>query len=155
MKILVMSDSHGRIGRLKDIISDNKDARSIIFLGDGEREFDLAATEMNLREHAQVVQVCGNCDRMSQEEVTVVREIEGVKFYITHGYEQNVKYGLEKLYYAACEAGCKVALFGHTHRQHLSEEDDIAFFNPGSVENGEYGIIKIEGKEIAFEHKSI
>lgn len=150
MKLLVLSDSHGRTGKLKNIIDENSDADMIIYLGDGERDFEAAVSNTNT-EH---IQVCGNCDRMSMEQVTIIREFAGVKFYITHGFEQGVKYGLGKIETLCSYSGCSVALFGHTHRQHLSENCGVTLFNPGAVANGEYGVITLAAGKAVFEHRS-
>ena len=85
----------------------------------------------------------------------MVRDIDGVSFYITHGFEQGVKFGLEKLSYCAEEAGCKSALFGHTHGMHLSKLGGITLFNPGSAANGNYGVITIDDGTLSFEHRSL
>lgn len=162
VKILVLSDSHGRSGKVKKMIAENPDLNGIIYLGDGERDLEIAlaangfarsAGEICEREGRSIFlyQVRGNCDRESNQAVTLIREIEGIHFYITHGYEQGVKFGLEKLSYYAEEAGCKVALFGHTHGMHLSELGGVTLFNPGSAANGNYGVIAIEDGKLSFE----
>ena len=158
MKLLIVSDSHGRVDRLKNIIEENKDANAIIFLGDGERDFEESTAACGLSPYATepetiLVQVCGNCDMFSSEPVTIVREFSGIKFYITHGFEQGVKYGLEKLATKASYSEARVALFGHTHLKHLSEKLGVTLFNPGTVAYGEYGIILINNGEMQFEHK--
>lgn len=144
MKILVISDSHGRTGKLKMILIRNQDIDMIIHLGDGENDLSPACQACNIDlSKIRVFQVCGNCDRESNDNITITPTIEGVKFYITHGFEQGVKYGLKKIATLASYNDCKIALFGHTHRQHKSEEMGIMLFNPGSVMNGEYGIINV------------
>lgn len=145
-KILVFSDSHGRKGKVKKILESHKDPDAVIFLGDGEADLEL----LNLSEDTALYQVRGNCDRVSRAAVTLVEEIAGVRFYITHGYEQGVKYGLGKFAALAKEEGCRAALFGHTHRVHLSEEDGVFLFNPGSAANGDYGMILIDGETLDF-----
>ena len=147
MKLLILSDSHGRSGKVKKIIAENGDADGVIYLGDGEKDL-----EGKLPETLPVYQVRGNCDRESKAAVTLVEEIGGVRFYITHGYEQGVKYGLDRLAYAAEEQNCKVALFGHTHGAHYSESAGVELFNPGSAANGSYGVITIEAGKAEFAH---
>ncbi len=167
-----MSDSHGRSGKVKKMIEANKDADGIIYLGDGEKDLEsanrtvagkrksgeLSPADYELAratEPAFLYQVRGNCDRDSKEVVTLIKEIEGVQFYITHGYEQGVKYGLEKLAAFAKEEGCQVALFGHTHGMHYSIIDGVELFNPGSAANGNYGVITIKSGKAKFEHKEL
>jgi len=156
MKLLVLSDSHGRSGRLSDIIGMHRDAAYIIFLGDGERDLDVALAENGIDPYdthgrTTVLQVCGNCDVFSQEPVTITEEIEDHRIMITHGFRENVKYGLSILASDAAARNCDIALFGHTHRQHLSESGGVTLFNPGSVRSGEYGIVIFEDGESRFE----
>jgi len=42
MRILVLSDSHGRAGNIYDVIEKHPEAEVIVFLGDGERDFENA-----------------------------------------------------------------------------------------------------------------
>lgn len=159
-KLLILSDSHGRSGKVKKMIAANKDADGIIYLGDGEKDLEAALAENEIHWYGEepetfVYQVRGNCDRQSNEAVTIISEIDGVRFYITHGFEQGVKYGLEKLANFAREKDCAVALFGHTHGAHLSELNGIRLFNPGCAANGGYGIILIDKGKVKFRHESI
>ncbi len=151
-KLLILSDSHGRSGKLKKMIEANPDANGIIYLGDGEKDFQQA---LSAADNPFVYQVRGNCDRESCEAVTLVEEIDGVRFYITHGYEQGVKYGLEKLAGYAGDNDCTAALFGHTHGAHLSQINGVHLFNPGSAAVGSYGIIQIEKGNVTFRHEMI
>lgn len=159
-KYLVFSDSHGRKNKVKKLLERHSDADGVIFLGDGEQDLSAALAESREPgdtepEGITVYRVRGNCDRGSDETVTLVEEIGGKKFYLTHGFEQGVKYGLSKLRAYAKAEGCSIALFGHTHRAHLSEEDGVILFNPGSLANGDYGIILLNGEEFHAVHLKI
>ena len=136
---------------MKKILEAQKDADGIIFLGDGEK--DLAA--LPPENAACLYQVRGNCDRESSEAAVLIKEIAGVRFCITHGNEQGVKYGLAKLAAFAKEKGCNAALFGHTHRAHLSKEDGVFLFNPGSAADGNYGVILKDGENLDFVHLTV
>ena len=39
MRIVVMSDSHGRVDRVKQVIEQQSEAELFIFLGDGTKDF--------------------------------------------------------------------------------------------------------------------
>ena len=156
MKLLVLSDSHGASENLTDIIRQERDSDRIIFLGDGERDFDLALAETGIDPYdphcrKKVSQVCGNCDIFSHEPACIIEEIEGMRVYVTHGFRENVKYGLSELVRAAADRECEIALFGHTHREHLSYESGIACFNPGIVLHRSYGVVYIENGDASFE----
>ena len=160
MKILVMSDSHGKRQYVLDAIYDNKDADAVIHLGDGVRDFDTAvkeARELGVLNTDKIYKVKGNCDMFLDEAVTLFEDIGGYKFYITHGYEQRVKSGPEYLLKDAKENGRNVALYGHTHRQFYEERLGVHIFNPGALNYGDYGIITIDDAtgEITFEHKEL
>ena len=159
MKILVFSDSHGVEDGLIQAIKDNQNAKAMIFLGDGERDFEYALANFGIFPYGSVVkdvyQVRGNCDLYSNASDSVTAEIKGVRFFITHGYEQKVKRGLERLSAEAAGKNCSVALFGHTHERLLSDISGVKLFNPGSVRSGSYGVIKIKHNEITFDWRDI
>ena len=156
-KILILSDSHGRAGKLKNIIVTNM-ADVIIYLGDGEKDLESVLADLNIDicgDDPKILQVRGNCDRDSYEEVTLIRPINGVRFYITHGYEQGVKYGTDKIAERAAQEDCRIVLFGHTHRPLKEKKNGLLLFNPGSVANGEYGIISISDGKIMAVNRSL
>ena len=147
MKILILSDSHGQRYRMTDIIARHKDASAIVFLGDGERDFELALAENYIdicgNESLEILQVCGNCDLMSNEPAVIIHEFAGTRFLITHGFAQHVKRDLDRLEEEMSAKQCRVALFGHTHMSCLKQSGNLFMFNPGAVVNGSYGIITI------------
>lgn len=158
MKILVMSDSHGKEEYVYSILNDNRDAGAVIHLGDGENDINLSLREIPGLTRKKFFAVKGNCDFMSSLPTTVYENICGYKFYITHGFAQHVKYGLSEIFIDAKNNKREVVLFGHTHRPYFENRDGIYLFNPGSVAGGSYGVIMIEEKsngekgEIKFEH---
>lgn len=162
MKILVISDSHGKYQNTFDVVYENADAEIIIHLGDGVDDVDRAARDVADMRHlavSKIFKVRGNCDMFSGEAITSFENIGGHKFYITHGYQQNVKsaLGIDALAVDARDNGRDVALFGHTHKPFYEERDGVYLFNPGSVMKGQYGIINIDEKTgtIEFLHKEI
>ena len=59
MKIIVMSDSHGKCGNLIDIGLSHRNADAFIFLGDGWRDFEDFSLYFNDK---LCISVKGNCD---------------------------------------------------------------------------------------------
>ena len=156
MKILVFSDSHGAEQPLIDAIEENKDADVIAFLGDGERDFEEALAACGIapfgpRDSIRILQVCGNCDRTSMEPVTITSDLGGVKTLITHGHDQNVKFGYARLMQQAKKSGCQAAFFGHTHLQTAEEKDGILLLNPGSIRSGKYAVVTVEDGKTQYE----
>ena len=63
MRLLVMSDSHGRKNMLLDAMELHPEADAVIFLGDGERDIEFAK---NYFPDKKIYAVCGNCDFNSE-----------------------------------------------------------------------------------------
>lgn len=136
MKICIFSDSHGFAGNMiKAVNLEKPDA--VFFLGDGES--DIAEIETKFPDLPAYI-VRGNCDFRSNRESTMIVTLDGVKIYATHGHLSDVKYDprLEMLASQAREAGADIALFGHTHRQNLSENLGVTLLNPGTAGRGWY-----------------
>jgi putative phosphoesterase len=110
---------------------------TVFFLGDGDG--DIAELEAKFPE-LTVYAVRGNCDFRSNRESSMLVTADGVRIYMTHGHLSDVKYDsrLEMLTSQALEAEAQIALFGHTHDQHLSENRGVMLLNPGSVGRGYY-----------------
>ncbi len=166
MKILVLSDSHGKEEYVYSILNDNRDADIIIHLGDGENDIDLSLREIPGITRKRFFAVKGNCDLMSSLPTTTYENICGYKFYITHGFKQHVKSGVSEIFLDAKNNERQIVLFGHTHRPFYEERDGIYLFNPGAVMRGSYGIITIDDlpknkssksgeKSIYFEHREL
>ncbi len=131
MRCIVMSDSHGKVESLRNIIEAyHTTAELFIFLGDGVRDFEEAS--LGYPENAFIA-VKGNNDWDSKEDKIKEIVIEGKRIYITHGDMHQVKVGLSMLVRAAQDHKVDVALYGHTHRSAYDFIDGIHFINPGSV----------------------
>ena len=143
MKLCVFSDSHGAADKLVSAVARERPAL-LFFLGDGER--DLAAVRERFPSLAYYA-VRGNCDLRSDLSAELTCMVGGVAVFAAHGHRYNVKFepGLESLTEAAREAGAKVALFGHTHEPCCVRHGGILCLNPGSIRNGDYAVLTIEG----------
>ena len=143
MRILVVSDVHGRLDRLREAILRQPTAGTVIFLGDGLRQAEQAAEEFPDRTFYMVP---GNCD-FGSELIPIRQEtLGGKRFYFTHGHRHDVKYTLYRLDLAARAAQADVALFGHTHTPYEEYADGLYLLNPGSLGyGGTYGYVDIVG----------
>ena len=131
-KILVVSDVHGRLRDLRWLLN-NETADAMFYLGDGL--YDLNAA-LELRKEPvpyPIYRVAGNCDMNYNEPSEGMVPFGGVLFFYTHGHHYGVKMGSERLAECAGERGADVALFGHTHRPYLSQENGLTVLNPGSL----------------------
>jgi putative phosphoesterase len=127
------------------------------FLGDGERDIARLGEKYP---SLPVYAVRGNCDFSSDLKKLIICNVDGVIIFATHGHLSNVEYEdeLRTLTYQAKEAGADIALFGHTHSQHLSENEGITLLNPGSAGWGYYpgyAVLDIENGTFSAELRSI
>lgn len=145
MRLLVLSDSHGRRNVLYDAITLHPEAEAVIFLGDGERDFSSIREQFPQQ---RFYAVCGNCDVFSSNPSFLLERFGGKLVYCTHGHNESVKYSLAVLTQKAQSCGASIALYGHTHVPDTRIENGILFFNPGSASLGRYGMIDITDKGI-------
>ncbi len=153
MRILVLSDSHRHNINLFSAIVEEPTAEVVYFLGDGANEFEEAQLVYG-REQA-FIGVRGNCDLSSFLPDRDIRVICNKKILATHGYIQNVKFGLTDLQLEAVSEKCDIVLYGHTHIPYSSYKDGIYFFNPGSLRDGCYGIVDITHNGIICINKKL
>lgn len=137
MRVLVLSDSHGDVYKLRRAIDSQPTAKLIVFLGDGE--YDIDSVECRV----PVIKVRGNCDFGSSLPLNFTDEVYGKKIYCTHGFRENVKYTTENLISAAKSHGAHIALYGHTHVPVTSYDGGLYLVNPGSVREGSFAVIDI------------
>lgn len=129
MKILVISDSHGKNGRMELAVEQESPLDRIIHLGDLEGGEDL----LEAIAPCPVEIVCGNNDFFSPYPREKVIEVDGIRIFMCHGHNYGVSMGLERLAEAARMRNCTIAMFGHTHCPVISEVGNIKVVNPGSI----------------------
>ena len=156
MKICVFSDSHGYAGNMIAAI-ELEDPDLCFFLGDGERDIVKVGERFP---DLPIYAVRGNCDFRSNLSGSLSCAIGGVTLFATHGHMSNVKYEnrLDTLTEQARREGASVALFGHTHSQHLSESRGVTLVNPGPAGRGYYpgyAVLTIENGICSAELKAI
>ena len=140
MRVIVVSDSHGFMGRLSTVLfaaEQGGPIDAVLHLGDGY--YDLRDLGVDL---PPVYQVAGNCDRVSSGTLDYVT-LCGAKLLLTHGHYQHVKEGSDDLLSLAMDQKCQAALYGHTHYQKMEWRNGILLLNPGAVIDGRYAILNI------------
>jgi putative phosphoesterase len=153
MRVLVVSDVHGRMGALCEAIEQQPTATAVIFLGDGLRQAEEAADRYPDRTFYMVP---GNCDLAATLPPVRQETLGGKRFYFTHGHIHGVKSTLYRLDLAAREAKADIALFGHTHTPYEEYADGLYLFNPGSLgQDGSYGLIQLSSAGILLSHGRI
>ncbi|MGI5888765.1 MAG: YfcE family phosphodiesterase [Oscillospiraceae bacterium] len=139
MRIVAVSDTHGRSSVIEDVFSKYSDADLFLHLGDGLFELGLIK---KMHPGIPVLSVRGNCDAGSKEPLEMVFEEKGRTLFMTHGHRYWVKSGLSDLEERAHEAGASTVFFGHTHEPLCLYRDGIWYLNPGSAGIPEDGIPK-------------
>ena len=159
MKILVMSDSHGKNDDVKQLIDQVGSVDMTIHLGDIERGDDYIRTIANCPDD-QVYMVMGNNDYNLELPWQQEIQIAGKRVFITHGHRFYVNGGVDRIRQFGLDNHYDLVLFGHTHVPFLSIEENITIMNPGSISyprQGErkqtFAIIDIDAKgEFHYSH---
>ena len=129
MKVLIVSDTHGKDENLIRVLKKVGEIDLLIHLGDlqGSEDYIEAVAP------CQVVMVSGNndffCSLPREREITLGK----YKVLITHGHYYYVSLGVEELRRQAVARGYQVAMFGHTHKPYLETKDGVTILNPGSL----------------------
>ena len=131
MKILLVSDSHGRDEYLLAAIEEEKPFDAMIHLGDFQTD-EQAIEDMA---GVPVYMVAGNCDYYTRLSDMRILEREGHRIFMTHGHHYGVRWGdIGRLKSAAGKNSCDIVMFGHTHCPVDDRTDpDITVLNPGSI----------------------
>lgn len=157
MKILVMSDTHGKERNLRKVIEREGMPDMAIHLGDHEGGEDRIRGMLSA---CPVYMVAGNCDYFCDLPSAAVVKIPEHRIMITHGHGYFVSAGTRELAETARKSNCDLAMFGHTHKPYLDQkEDGLIILNPGSLSNPRqdgrkpsYAIVNVEeGKTYEIE----
>ncbi len=130
MKILIVSDTHGRLGNLTRVLSKVKPIDMLWHLGDVEGDEE----QIRAMAGCEVRFVKGNNDSFSDLPREELFELGAYTVYMTHGHRNYVHWGLDKLMERTMEMGADIALFGHTHVPLIQKQYGITLVNPGSLE---------------------
>ncbi|AEG59210.1 metallophosphoesterase [Desulforamulus ruminis] len=150
MRILVVSDTHGRLGAVQHVIGQLGHVDLILHAGDHYRDGDNLAYMLEIPARG----VIGNCDFPGEGPYDELLEVEGHKIFMTHGHRYGVKRDADAILQRAKILGASVAIYGHTHVAEYRCEDGIILMNPGSPayprgeERASVGVLEIEGEKI-------
>ena len=129
MKILVISDSHGKNDDVKHVIKQVGDIDMLIHLGDVERGPDYIRGLVNCPVHI----VAGNNDNdvtLPYDETFMIGEY---RVYITHGHRFYVNSGVSCLEEYAIANKIDIAMYGHAHMPYINIGEQVTILNPGSI----------------------
>lgn len=129
MKVLIVSDSHGKNTQLDWVLKRVSPIDMLIHLGDleGSEDYIEAIAEWPYE------LVSGNNDYFTDIEREKMIKIGSYQVLLTHGHRQQVYSGTDTIKKWAKEKGADIVMFGHTHMPLLEIEEDITVLNPGSI----------------------
>lgn len=154
-RILLVSDSHGRIPILRGILKDfGPSCDALLFAGDGVEDLIECREEAIETESARQVfppvmaMVSGNGDlpmyRVTSEKEGRERVLFrvpmaqvicacGKKILLSHGHLYSVGSSMQPLIKAARHNECQIAVYGHTHIASSQSYKSVLAVNPGSI----------------------
>ena len=128
-KLIVLSDSHGNVKGVNDLLPLVAENDYVIHLGDGAMDMREIRVEYPEKTYA-----CrGNCDPFSPLPEEGELEVEYLKIFFCHGHRYGVKGHLYALAEEAKRRDCQIALYGHTHAARIDEVNGVTLINPGSM----------------------
>ena len=129
MRVLIVSDTHGRHGGLDRALQEAGNIDMLIHLGDvegGETYIDAVA---DCEKHI----IRGNNDFFSELPREEEFCIGSHKVFITHGHAYYVSLDPEYIREEGKARGAEIVMFGHTHRPFFEDDNGIIVLNPGSL----------------------
>ena len=129
MRVLIVSDTHGRHNGLDRALQEAGDIDMLIHLGDvegGEAYIDAVA---DCEKHI----VRGTNDFFSDLPREEEFYIGKYKTFITHGHSYYVSLDPEYIREEGKARKADIVMFGHTHKPFFEESDEIIVLNPGSL----------------------
>ena len=129
MKILIVSDTHGRHGNLDEVLEREGKIDMLLHLGDveGDEHYIEAVAE------CPVHLLAGNNDFFSYLPGEKEIKIGKYKVFMTHGHGYYVSMNTRRLRDEARARGVDIVMFGHTHKPYIDVEGDLKVINPGSL----------------------
>ena len=160
MRILAISDTHGKIDALEKVFLLHPEADLYIHCGDGERElnsFLMAYPAFTGRTY----HVKGNCDFSSTSPTELVPELEnGHRLLAVHGHI-HIGASIGSLYHYAVQAGADLAIFGHLHCRYDNVQQGVRIVSPGSAarprdgQPAAYALIDLVGDQYVVSHGDV
>ena len=129
MKVLIVSDTHGRNGAYLDLLEQSEKMDMVIHCGDVEGSEYLISESAGCR----TVIVQGNNDYFSDLPREAVVKLGKYKALVTHGHPYYVNMGYDHLVREAKKRKMDMVIYGHTNRPVITEENGIKVLNPGSL----------------------
>lgn len=132
MRILIVSDTHGRDGNLTWALEKTGPVDMLVHCGDVEGSEDFIRQIAGCPVHM----VTGNNDFFSTLPREEEFQIGSYKVWLTHGHNYYVSMGSERIKEEAAARGMDIVMYGHTHKpviDQAKETGGVTAINPGSI----------------------
>ena len=130
MKVLIVSDTHGREQNLAEALEQTGPIDQLIHLGDVEGG---AEHIRELAGDAPAAIIAGNNDFFCDLPNERIFTIGGHRIFMTHGHGYFVHSGTLYLKREARKKGADIVMFGHTHKPYMEEDNELLVLNPGNL----------------------
>ena len=130
MKVLIVSDTHGREQNLAEALGQTGPIDQLIHLGDVEGG---AEHIRELAGDAPAAIIAGNNDFFCDLPNERIFTLGGHRIFMTHGHGYFVHSGTLYLKREARKKGADIVMFGHTHKPYMEEDNELLVLNPGSL----------------------
>ena len=130
MKVLIVSDTHGREQNLAEALEQSGPIDQLIHLGDVEGG---AEHIRELAGDAPAAIIAGNNDFFCDLPNERIFTLGGHRIFMTHGHGYFVHSGTLYLKREARKKGADIVMFGHTHKPYMEEDNELLVLNPGSL----------------------
>ena len=141
MRVLIVSDTHGRHLNLDRVLEDTGAVDVFIHLGDVEGGETYINAVIECEKHI----VKGNNDFFSELPREEEFMLGSKRVFISHGHNYYVSLDPERIKEEGRARKADIVMFGHTHRPYLDVSEDITVLNPGSL-----SYPRQEGKEPSY-----
>ena len=129
MKILIISDTHGRNQNYLTVLEKVSPIDVLIHLGDFQGSEEFMKTSVSCRYEF----ISGNNDFFNGLPKNKMIQLGKYSVLLTHGHRYGVYYGTADLKEAAIRNNADIVMFGHTHVPMINYSDGIWVINPGSL----------------------
>ena len=129
MRVLIVSDSHGRNDYVKQAMQQTGTFDAFIHLGDVGAD----AEELKTFAACPSYIVAGNNDVGSGLPATLTVTLGGKKIFLTHGHRYGGDYDVRRLGLLGTMNHMDMVMFGHTHYPYLDRSEELMMLNPGSL----------------------
>jgi len=129
MKILIVSDTHGKNTNILNTIERVGPIDLLIHLGDFEGGEEYIKSIAN----CPVEMVSGNNDFFTGLPKEVIMRIGKYVVMLTHGHRYGVNYTTTNLVETAKKNHVNIVMFGHTHVPMINMTEEVWLINPGSL----------------------